>query len=220
MSSRKHPVLSAIKVGGISIIIALVLLAVIGPPLTSRTHIHARRAVDGSNLRQIGMASLIYAADHHDRLPTTADLHTFMVELAKGGGLNDASLWISMQDPALDEDMRYSTVLNADRTALHDELKDVPVAWAVVISGLSTSAGSHTPVAWTRGLQPDGTWSKENPYQGEGGYIVFLGGNITPFIRDLKDFPLQRHDGNGTTTNILEALPPGARIGEWRPPAR
>jgi hypothetical protein len=71
------------------------------------------------------------------------------------------------------------------------------------------------PIAWTRGLQPDGTWSKDSPHEGEGGYIVFLGGNVSGFTKSLTDSPLQRYDGNGTTTNILEALPPGTRVGEY-----
>lgn len=198
----------------------LLMLAALLVPFLSPHKASAKRAVASSNLRQIGQASLIYAADNYDRLPNVPDLHAYMVALAQAGILNDPELWMAPGDPALNRHATYSTVLNADGTALNDAIKDLPIAWGVVLSGLPVTADSHTPVAWTRGLQPDGTWSKDSPHEGEGGYIVFLGGNITPFIKNLKDTPLQRYDGNGTTTNILEALPPGSRIGEWKPPAR
>lgn len=194
----------------------LLLLAALLIPATHRTSCGPRSAAS-SNLRQIGMASLIYASEHHDRLPVVADLHAYMVALAQGGGLNDANMWIISTDPAIKSDTELTTVLNAEKTALNDDLKGTPIAWAVVLSGLSLNAGSHVPIAWTRGLQPDGTWSKDNPYKGEGGYIVFLGGNISAFTKDLKSSPLQRYDGQGTTTNIMEALPPGSRVGEWPP---
>lgn len=194
----------------------LLLLAAVLVSATRKTNCGLRGAA-ASNLRQIAQASLIYAADHRDRLPKTTDLHAYMVALAQAGILNDPALWVYRLDLLLTTDVAAATVLNPDGTGINDALKDVPIACTVVISGLSVNAEAHTPIAWTRGLQADGTWSKDSPHEGEGGYIVFLGGNITPFIKSLKDHPLRRHDGNGTTTNILEALPPGSRIGEWKP---
>jgi len=81
-----------------------------------------------------------------------------------------------------------------------------------------TRAGRRTtPVAWTRGLRPDGTWAPDSPYAGEGGHVVFLDGNVVFFRR--IDGGLRRFDGKGMTSNILEALPPGARVGEAAPSA-
>ena len=90
-------------------------------------------------------------------------------------------------------------------------------AFAVNLAGGSTSDPASTPIAWTRGLQPDGTWALHSPYGRQGGHIVFLGGNVV-FYDNVRD-QLARYDGRGVTSNILEALPPGARIGEYIPTA-
>ena len=77
-----------------------------------------------------------------------------------------------------------------------------------------------TPIAWTRGLQSDGTWAKFSPYGTTGGFIVFMGGNVQ-FYHNLTDDGgrLTRFDAKGKTSNILDALPPGTRIGEYAPTA-
>ncbi|MFH1498750.1 MAG: hypothetical protein ABII82_13095 [Verrucomicrobiota bacterium] len=219
MNMQNHQTRASAGLNAFIIIALIGLIAALIIPTIGKVPGCGGRSAEVSNLRQIGQAGLIYAADHQDRLPETDDLHGFMIALAKAGGMNSADLWFVHGDPLLKTDIPYATVLNAEGTALHDDLKDAPIGWAAVISGLHVGAGSTTPVAWTRGLQPDGTWSKDSPHAGEGGYIVFLGGNISAFTRSLADQPLRRYDGNGTTTNILEALPPGSRVGEWRPVA-
>jgi hypothetical protein len=64
-------------------------------------------------------------------------------------------------------------------------------------------------------LRADGRWTSDSPYGGEGGHVVFLDGNVI-FFRQI-DGAFARFDGAGETSNILEALPPGARIGEAAP---
>lgn len=77
-----------------------------------------------------------------------------------------------------------------------------------------------TPLIWTRGLQPDGTWSKHSPYGIDGGHITFLGG-YTIYYDNLAEEggQLVRFDGKGPTPNIFEALPPGTQISEYIPTA-
>lgn len=179
----------------------------------------AQRSVDSSNLRQIGQASLIYASDHRDKLPVAENSWDYAGELARDGGLNDAAIWVMENDPANKLAAgRLGTVLGVNRRELNPAFRTLVLAWAVPLGGLSDYMPETMPIAWTRGLRPDGTWAPHSPNGTEGGHIVFLGGNVA-FYRDVRD-ELQRYDGKGTTSNILDALPPGTRIGEYVPNER
>ncbi len=196
------------------ITIALLVLAAIILPTVSVHRDHSPRARDRSNLRQIGQASLIYASDNKDQLPQTDNVPDFAAALARGGGLNDATIWIATQELSHPANSSVSTVLTSDRTAIRPEFLRAKLAYAVVARGLNANHPATTPVAWTCGLQPDGTWSKDSPYKGEGGHIVFLGGNVQ-FYRNLASSPLTRFDDpKATTTDIRQALPPDAFIAE------
>lgn len=168
------------------------------------------------NLRQIGIASLIYASDHGDKLPMAEDIWDYAGELARGDGLNDASIWTVYDDPAnRDVVVGFRSVLTKDRSGLEPSFRKLVPSWAVPLGQMNASMPSAMPIAWTRGLRSDGTWSPHSPYGTEGGYVVFLGGNVA-FYRSLAG-ELLRFDGKGMTGNILEALPPGTRIGEYVP---
>jgi hypothetical protein len=178
----------------------------------------SRRSADGIHLRRIGQASLIHAADHRDRLPIAGDIWGYAAELARAAGLNDASIWVVDHDPAkVRGSSRPETVLTADSRGVEPGFLDTKPSWAVPLGELSVSMPETTPIGWTCGLRRDGTWAPHSPYGGEGGYIAFLAGN-TRFYRDVKN-KLERFDGKGTTSDILEALPPDTRIGEYAPDA-
>lgn len=194
--------------------ITILILAAIIIPTVSIHRDHSPRAIDASNLRQIGQACLIYANDNKDQLPQTDSVTAFSAELARGGGLNDATIWISTAESNLRGNNSISTVLTADHTVPTPEFLRARLAFTVVARGLHANLPATTPVAWTRGLQPDGTWSKDSPYKGDGGHIVFLGGNVQ-FYRNLASAPLTRFDNpEATTTDIRQALPPDASIAE------
>lgn len=180
----------------------------------------APRPVDGSNLRQIGMASLIYANDHHDQLPHATDVWDYAEILAREQILNDANFWISRRDPANREWVgKLSTVLTRNDGAVDSKIRAIKPTWGVAAGEIHLGkSSSYTPIAWTRGLRMDGTWAPHAPYGSEGGYIVFLAGNIQ-FYQDLNSGggQLLRHDGSGRTSSILEALPPGVRVSEYVP---
>jgi hypothetical protein len=177
-----------------------------------------RRGLDGGRLRSIGQAGLIYAADNHDKFPVAESIWGYAVELARGGGLHDASAWLVDHDPAQSRGpSRPETVLGADMRGVEPRFLDTKPSWAVPLGELSAAMPETTPIGWTRGLRRDGTWAPHGPYGEDGGYVVFLAGNVR-FYRDVKD-KLERFDGKGTTGDILEALPPGTRIGEYEPSA-
>lgn len=197
-------------VGGILSAISLIFID--EPPYGS-----AARSVEASNLRQIGQASLIYASDHHDRLPDAVDVPDYARLLAIDGGLNDISIWFPT-----------GTTFGPDAWTVLQDLPGQPRArwptnpafahaqplFTVVLGGLDANMPSTTPLAWTRGLDLEtGRWRPDSPYGGEGGHIVSLGGNVT-FHRSLQNSAggeLVSRDGR-PTHRIRDALPPDARI--------
>lgn len=193
-----------------------VLAAIVIVPTLGKKREICTRSVESSNLRQIGQASLIYASEHQDRLPVSSDIWAYAGELAREGGLNDATIWYAGIDPAnLTGRANVTTVLASDRRELEAKFKSLIPSWAVPLGGITANMPVTTPIAWTRGLKTDGTWSTHSPYGAVGGHVVFLGGNVA-FYRNTKD-AFFRFDGKGMTSNILEALPPGTRIGEYVP---
>ena len=166
----------------------------------------APRAVDASNLRQIGQASLIHADDSQNQLPQVDDIHAFAAALARSG-LNDAHTWITTDESRRNAYTKLSTVLSSDRRSLEPAFAAIRPSFAAAVRGLHVALPSSTPIAWTRGLQADGTWAKDSPYGGKGGHVVFLGGNVQWFNRaEFLD-----HDGK-PTADIRAALPPDALI--------
>ena len=77
----------------------------------------AERSVNASNLRQIGQASWIYAAENKDNFPQTDTVTDFAAALARVGGLNDANSWIVREEASLSANQNLSTVLTTDRSA-------------------------------------------------------------------------------------------------------
>lgn len=202
-------------------IVGLLLLAAVIIPTLGRVSAPAKRIAALSNLRQIGQASLIYAQLHHDRLPEATDVWDYARLLAEVG-LDNAQVWQSREDPATRA--TYSTRVPILAPAIPNQPRELTPAFrslkpsvAVALGRFTISIPATTPIAWTRGLQPDGTWAPDSPYGGEGGHIVFAGGNVA-YYRNLTDGGGQLISRTGVkTSNILDALPPGARIGEYTP---
>jgi hypothetical protein len=174
-----------------------------------------------SNLRSIVQVKLIYANDHNDQLPLGTDIWDDARLLAEAD-LNFASIWQSQLDPATTSRNELLEVLvpgeQRKNRQLNPAFRQIKPSYAIPLAKLNTKMTSSTPVIWTRGLQPDGSWSKHSPYGTESGFITFLGGNTSGY-RNLSDDggQLLRFDGKGKTANILEALPPGSKISEYTP---
>ena len=215
----------------LTVIAIIGILAAIVIPTVGKVRETARRAVDSSNLRQIGQAALIFAADNNDRLPgnkisttaasfgrnsTSGDPITpslFAAALAQGGGLTDANLWISAADKSPDSsvaNVNVSTILNSNKDGFstNPNFEDLVLAWGVV-GGLKTGDGSTKPIAFTRGLLAGGgtEWDDSGVYGDEGGYVVFLGGNISSFTKDFGPTPTDGTlvNSNGSKTNDIRA---------------
>jgi hypothetical protein len=205
----------------VALIMILLLVAAIITPLI-RVSSNVGKTADGFNLRQIGQSVLIYAQYHGDSLPTDSNVWVYAGSLADDGGLDVPRMWLSRVDPGSDSiDAFPESILIPGPSKPHlinpAFLKLKPCV-AVALGKLNTNMPATTPVAWTRGLQPDGTWSADSPYGTSGGYIVFLDCHVA-FFKSLNQGKgeLVCFDGKGTTSNILAALPPGSRIGEYEP---
>ncbi len=175
----------------------------------------AIRAFDMSHLRSIGTASLSYATDHNDQLPNASNILDYAWQLIDAGRLpNDIGIWQSHLDPAsyLENCSSASIPKNDPQNSTYLFKSCV----AVVLEKLNTKMPVTTPIAWTRGLQSDGTWTTFSPYGSKCGMIVFLDGRVMHY-HNLSDNggQLTRFDGKGKTANIFEALPPGIRVGEY-----
>lgn len=232
---KKQPKQAFTLIELLTVIAIIGILASILIPTVGRVRESARRTVDASNIRQIGQASLIYANDNREQLPPrggsnrdgldaegqlvdsqqTPSIHAIAAALARGGGLNDASIWISTSDgnPNVNPNGQ-TTILEGNTTkTVTQEFEDSGLSFAY-IAGLNTSQSSSTPIAYTRGLAPNGKWiatGNMGVYGDDGGHIVFIGGNVDFY----KDTGLTEEDGIFTqtgasagerTNNILKAF--------------
>ena len=177
----------------------------------------AQRAVESSNLRQIGQASLIYASDNHGCLPDAADLPDYARLLAVGGGLNDATIWFPSDADLPESTGTVLVPINGqprEQWPVNPAFAQLRPLFTVVLGGLKDKDANTTPISWTRGLDLEtGRWRRDSPYDGEGGYIAFLGGQVR-FYRTLQNASggeLVSRDGR-PTHRLRDALPLDARI--------
>jgi prepilin-type processing-associated H-X9-DG protein len=149
--------------------------------------------------------------------------------LARDAGFNGASFWFEKSDPALAGKIIPKTVCDPKDGVLNPDFAKLTLSYVFVANMSITAPVTTTPLVWTRGLQPDGTWSKDSPWQGKGGLVAFCDGHVEwydklPLTKSGADAPdpLLKYGTNKPTTDIREALPPGAIIlpAEPRLPAK
>jgi len=207
----------------LTVIAIIAILAAIIIPTVNGVRARAQRSVDGSNLRQIAQAAFTYAADNNDRLPNpdlpgplsaSAEVFLWPGLLARAGVLSEPSMYFSQVDSAFDGEVPHS-ILNPQNRNLVDAAFSTgrELSWEFV-SGLRMSDPASTPVAFTRGLLPTGSWDPVNGVYGDkGGYVVFLGGNVE-FFSDTASGKFINTQTGQRTDNLLEALPrrPGIKV--------
>ena len=218
---------------GFTLIELLTVIAIIGIlasiliPTVAKVRETARRIVDSSSLRQIGQAALIYANDHNENLPgpdtqfpngndlVINNIENFAAALALGGGLNDASIWQSASDSTGNLQENPGAVLDADRNNVNNDFAQADVSFSVA-RHLNMGDPSTTPIGWTSGLTNNGEWNDQSVYRGDGGHIVFLGGNVNWKRNLIGNNELQARAGEGgqegTTEDLALALPDRGNI--------
>jgi hypothetical protein len=201
-------------------------------------------SMQGLGCRAIGSGWLAHDMDMPADKPseTFADVYDFAAMLAHAAGPGpfyegeerDPSVlrhWFYPYDPAwLLSKNRPKAILiqgrNGSPPILAPEFRGSPVAWAVAIFPPDIRINQlppETPLVWTRGLRPDGTWREDSPLAGERGFICFASGAVSSYKNgfgssSFNTMPLVGWGTQTPTTNILEALPPGTRISEYVPP--
>lgn len=204
-------------------ILATLLIPTVGSVLNSAT-----RSQAASNIRQIALAYMTYAnsGSNPRTIPLTVnDPYQWAAILAEKATLNDASLYFIGSDPAVANFGALPKAVgtfNEQGRLVQNNLIGTPVSWTLT-AGISPRAPvSTTPLAWTRGLNSNGYWDTDSPWEGAGGHIVYLDGHVEWHENLVGDDLngeglLVRYTDKGATINILETLNPGARILEINP---
>lgn len=123
------------------------------------------RPPDMDNIRQIHQATLIYATDNNDMIPNVTNVHEYARQLAIDGGLNDANIWFIEGK----QFTNTTTVLGDSHLPIKDRslypafAKATP-DYTVLLGKMNVAEPGSVPIAWTRGLQRDGTWKNNAPY--------------------------------------------------------
>jgi prepilin-type N-terminal cleavage/methylation domain-containing protein len=202
----------------LTVIAIIGILAAIIIPTVGKVRETAQRTVDASNLREIGKAAMIYAADNNDRLPdplavaaqqnvqASSNYFRWIGLLGRAGTLNDAGFYFSKNDPLYDGSPP-ATVMDPDdasRRQVAAALQQKTPSFEFV-GGLRMTDPATTPIAFTRGLNAAGGWDRERGvYRQDGGHIVFLGGNVQ-FYQSIDD-RLVNTQGK-PTNDIRETIP-------------
>jgi prepilin-type N-terminal cleavage/methylation domain-containing protein len=186
----------------------------------------AQRMATGQKLRQVGLAVATYHSITGRSLAAD-DLADWMERLASETGVREGKLFIFEEDPLVSVLAESIPPVLVENSGSGDwevvrGFADWPIGIAVA-SGVSPLADpSTTPIAWSRGLTPDGTWldhgsPRAGIYGSEGGFIVFLDGHVE-FHRDLRTDggQLVTYNEGRRTANIREALGPGVAVHDFR----
>ncbi len=225
---------SARKVtAGFTLIELLTVIAIIGIlaaiiiPTVGTVREKAQRAVDGNNIREILKAAQIYAGDNQDRLPDPFNISNAVLNspqlawkwpgiLAKNNILTDPNFYFAKNDTAFDSNtpLQFIITPSTARNTLHPSFTNARSPSWEFVGGVKMSDAATTPVLYTRGLQANGTWSPTSGvYRDTGGFIAFLGGNISfyPNVSTPATSPFLTNNTTSTSQtkpiDIRQAIP-------------
>lgn len=213
---------------GFTLIELLTVIAIIGVlaaiviPSVGKVRETAQRTVDANHLREIVKAATLYAAEHDDRLPgvnlspttfrpagsaATTTTHVWAAALAREGYLTDPSFYSSRLDPHRPVQLPAAILARSGESITLDPgFAELPLSIELV-AGLRLSHPGNTPVAFTRGLQTDGTWSATKGVYGDsGGFIAYLDGSVV-WHRSLQAPESLTAPNGRPTPNLLQSLP-------------
>ncbi len=167
--------------------------------------------------------------DHPGTLTADAvpDIYAFAARLARDGAMAEPRQWFSKVDQGFDAGAQLPSTFVDPHAAgavavINPKFQCAPLAFAVALFPKGTHLATlppTTPLAWTRGLQTNGAWRADSPYGTVGGFVFFAGNNLQYFKGSIRD-GFVKFGTQQPTSDILEALPPGTRISEYKPPAK
>jgi len=203
----------------LTVIAVIAILASIIIPSVGKVRENAIRAKSATNMRSVAQAYLTFSTSNgrSRAIPaSTATIQDWAGFLAREVDLNDASLYYIDSDPIVSQAASIPLVVGSGKGsafAVSDEFRALNPSYAVVAGIAPNAPTTTTPLMFTRGLRPDGTWDPDSPWAGEGGHIVFLDGHVR-FFNDLSQNggELVNFQTQERTSDIRQAISPGAVI--------
>ncbi|MDR2340848.1 MAG: type II secretion system GspH family protein [Puniceicoccales bacterium] len=223
------------KTSGFTLIEVLAVISIIGilatilTPSIGNMIDRARRARVSNNMRQIAIAHQSYLNDGRSsrNLRAAATLAQWALLLAQATGVNNGALYVVAEDYLVTAESRNIPKVvgrhNGDSWEPAEDFASFPLG-VTVITGISpTATPSNTPLAYTRGLNPEtGRWKAATGTDGgiygeKGGLIVFLDGHVEFFESINGDnSPFVDYQSGLPTTDIRQAVNSGARAINWQ----
>jgi type II secretory pathway pseudopilin PulG len=209
-----------------------ILLAIFLPTM-SAIKLSAQKVKDQSNLKKIAEAWKTYTVDYGLKIKTGGA--SFMEAVAGGYWhdtyntehvlLNDPYVYVSPNDKYASKVVKEPVMhKGADGTSIYSESytrqkNDLTATNNGIVISYCTITGlegniplNTTPIAFTRGLQENGTWNATAGLYGDkGGYVVYGDGHVTWFDGS-KPAKFLKWDGSDYTSDMRQALPTGTRI--------
>ena len=203
----------------LTVIAVIAILAAIIIPSVGKVRENAIRAKSATNMRSVAQAYLTFSTTNgrSRAIPAaTPTVQDWAGHLAREVDLNDASLYYIDSDPIVSQAASLPLVVGSGKGStfsVSEEFRALNPSYAVVAGIAPNAPTTTTPLMFTRGLNPDGTWEPSSPWSGEGGHIVFLDGHVR-FFTDLSENggELVNYQTQERTSDIRLAISPGAVI--------
>ncbi|MDR0693574.1 MAG: type II secretion system GspH family protein [Puniceicoccales bacterium] len=211
----------------LTVVSVIVILAAILMPLVGNAINDAKKIKALKNLQQIATAYVSFSLkDRFRELNNCKNAAEWAGVLSKHEELNAASIFIFNDDYLVESNHRAIPktigIRKNGQWSINPDFENFPLS-VVVISGIAGRAPADTtPIAYTRGLDPEtGKWrpAKGNNggvYGESGGIIVFLDGHVEfyPNLTDEANILVNYYTGE-KTSKISEAVNGGARALSW-----
>jgi len=229
MKTNKSPRSGFTLIELLTVIAIIGILAAILIPAVGAVRIKAAQASSQSNLKQVALAYNNFSiSGSRTRIITQGgwEAGSFKANnpaewaqvLAEFGGLNDGALYFISSDvnvaglsdipQVILQNVNNATDASPAPDWSGDALTSISYEMAVDLS--PNAQATITPLIWTRGLNTEGRWESDSPWEGKGGHIAFMDGHVV-FYEDVID-KLVDPDTAALVSNIETAIGVNATV--------